>query len=56
MCQSFSFNKAAGLVKFLLQNTSCGYFSNSFLSKGEDNLVTIKVGSLNAWIGVVTIN
>ena len=32
------------------------YNSTSFSSKGEGNLVTVVVGSLTAWISVVTIN
>ena len=39
-----------------IQNASGGCFSNSFSSKWEDNPVTVMVGSLTTWIGVVTIN
>ena len=41
LCQSFFLNKVAGLTKehLFLQTHSSGCFSNSFSSKGEDNLV-----------------
>ena len=39
---------------FNCQNSTC-HSSDSFWSKGQDNLVTGVVGSVTAWIGVVTI-
>ena len=39
-----------------LQNTSSGCFSNSFSSKGEDDLMTFVVGNLTTWISIVMIN
>ena len=43
-------------ASFFNRHNSTFHSSNSFSSKGEGNLVNIVVGSLAAWIGVVTIN
>ena len=55
-CARVSFLIKLQALRNFSQNTSDGCFSNSFSSKGEDNLVIVVVGSLTAWIGVVTIN
>ena len=44
------------VFSFFNPQNSTFHSSNSFSSKGKGNLVTAVVGSLNAWISVVTIN